>query len=81
MESTFEPRVAPGYLVAEDTRLSVVIEGQWTNQRAGLECARSRRDVVGGIQHTAALLMSSPKRALIPTDVPTGIPLSAQRRT
>ena len=81
MESTFDPRVAPGYLVAEGARPSVVIEAPWTNQRAGLECARSRRGVVGGIQQTAALLMSSPKRVHIPTDVPTGIPLSLQRRT
>ena len=80
MESTFDPRVTPGYLVLGATRPSV-IEAPWANQRVEQESARSRNCVVGGIQQASTQLMSSPKGAHVPTDVPTGIPLSAQRRT
>ena len=45
----------------------------------------NRPCVVGGIQQTAALLMSwpmsTPKHAVRTIDAPTGIPPSAQRRT
>lgn len=81
MESRTEPRVTPGYLVLGAVRPSV-IEARWANRLAGLDSVRNQRCVVGGIQQAAAQLMSSPKHAFIPTtDVPTGIPLSAQRRT
>jgi hypothetical protein len=76
----FEARVTPGYLVAGGTRMSEIGLAR-AKSCNGLEAPVNRPSVVGGIQQTAVLLMSSPKHALRTIDAMTGAPPSAHRRT
>jgi hypothetical protein len=70
--------VTPGYLAPWGTRMSEIGIARVTRGR-GQSCRFVRPSNVGGIRETAALLMFTPKHAVLMIDA--GIPPSAKRRT